>query len=250
MNLYKIALSLLVTAAPAAARLSSDKKDSSAMMRELMAKVDSMQSEVASLKADNKSLKNEVASLKKNRGLMADLDGIELPDLDGIELPDVDVKELSDLLDVDVDPSSGGGPLKEILFGIINQLVGLKRCVGFDPDFDVMNLSGERRLSDEPTGGYPSGGACFFGGSDIDFVQIEAVNEVDIEAVNFIDIDASEDIDIDAEDIDIDANDEVDIEATNLLDIDAGQYELDVGSNADTIALAGEVTDKSADESD
>ena len=56
MNLFKIALSLLVTAAPAAARLSSDEKDSSAMMRELMAKVDAIQ-------ADNKSLKNEVASL-------------------------------------------------------------------------------------------------------------------------------------------------------------------------------------------
>jgi len=56
MNLYKISLSLLVCATPAAARLSSDEKDSSAVMRELMSKVDAIQ-------ADNKALKNEVASL-------------------------------------------------------------------------------------------------------------------------------------------------------------------------------------------
>ena len=60
MNLYKIALSLLITAAPAAARLSSDEKDSSAVMRELMEKVDAIQADNEALKADNKFLKNEV----------------------------------------------------------------------------------------------------------------------------------------------------------------------------------------------
>ena len=165
MNLFKITLSLLVTAAPAAARLSSDEKDSSAsaVMRELMTKVDSMQSEVASLKADNEALKSKVASLEKRRGLM--------PEIDGMELPDIDVKDLTDLLDVEVDPSSGGGHLEEILFGIINQLVGLKRCVGFDPNSVGRRQSGERRLSP----GYPtSGGTCFFGGDDIDAVFMEA----------------------------------------------------------------------------
>ena len=154
MNLYKTALSLIICSAPAAARLSSDEKDSSAVMRELMA----MKSEFASLKADNEALKSKVASLEKRRGLMPDL-----------ELPDIDVKDLTDLLDVEVDPSSGGGPLEEILFGIINQLVGLKRCVGFDPNSVGRRLSGERRLP-----GYPSGGTCFFGGEDIDAVFMEA----------------------------------------------------------------------------
>ena len=184
MNLYKIAVSLLVTAAPAAARLSSDEKDSSAVMRELMTKFDSMQSEVASLKADNKALKSKVASLEKRRGLMPDLDGMELPDLDGLELPDLDgfelPKELTDILDVDVDPSSGGGPLKGILTGILLQLYGLKRCVGFGIDGPTRRLSGERQLP-----GYGGETACFFGGQDIDEVFIEANFED-----GFIDLDA------------------------------------------------------------
>jgi len=169
MNLYKTALSLIICTASASARLSSDEKDSSAVMRELMAKVDAIQ-------ADNEALKNEVASLKKNRGLMADLEGMELPD---IELP----KELLDILDVDVDvdPSSGGGHLTEIISGIILQLYGLKRCVGFGFDGPERRLSGERRL---PGYGDPT---CFFGGPDVDvfiggdFIELNAF-EIDLDA--------------------------------------------------------------------
>lgn len=168
MNLYKTALSLIICSAPASARLSSDEKDSSAVMRELMA----MKSEFASLKADNEALKSKVASLEKRRGLMPDLEGMELPD---IELP----KEMTDILDIEVDPSSGGGPpFPEILFGIINQLVGLKRCVGFDPNSVGRRLSGERRLP-----GYPSGGTCFFGGEDIDAVFMEADEYIQVGSV-------------------------------------------------------------------
>jgi len=158
MNLYKIALSLLVTAAPAAARLSSDEKDSSAMMRELMTKVDAIQ-------ADNEALKNEVASLKKEknkrRGLMPDIEGMDLPDLDldGLDLPE----EMTDILGVD--PSSGGGPLTEILSGIILQLYGLKHCVGFGFDGFGRRLSSKRRLE-----GYGYEPICFFGGFDVNVV--------------------------------------------------------------------------------
>jgi len=172
MNLYKITLSLLITAAPASARLSSDEKDSSAVMRELIAKVDAIQ-------ADNEALKSKVASLEKRRGLMPDLD------LDGIDLPDMsdmDVKDLTDLLGVEVDPSSGGGPLYGLLSGIISSLLGVKKCVGFGfGGFDRRRLSGERRLE----GGDPT---CFFGGGpnvDVfiggDFIELDAW-EIDLDA--------------------------------------------------------------------
>ena len=176
MNLYKIALSLLVTAAPAAARLSSDEKDSSAMMRELMTKVDALNSKVTSLEADNKSLKSKVASLEKRRGLMPDIEGMDLPNLDGLELPtDMDFKDLADKLEVDVDPSSVGGPLYGILDGIISSLLGVTNCVGFGIDVDRRRLSSERRL-----GGYGGEASCFFGGFDIDNVFIGAQDEIGI----------------------------------------------------------------------
>ena len=107
---------------------------------------------------------------------MPDLDGIDLPDIESFELP----KELTDILDVDVDPSSGGGPLTGILTGIILQLYGLKRCVGFGIEGPGRRLSGERQLP-----GYGGETACFFGGQDIDEVFIEA-NFDD----GFIDLDA------------------------------------------------------------
>lgn len=165
MNLYKIALSLLVTAAPAAARLSSDEKDSSAMMRELMAKVDALNSKVTSLEADNKSLKNEVASLK---GLldMSALDGMELPDMS-----DINVTDLAGLLGVEVDPSSGGGPLYDLLAGITSTLLGITNCVGFELEFeDRRRLSSKRRLEGY---GYEPIPICFFGNQDVNVV-IEA----------------------------------------------------------------------------
>ena len=163
MNLFKIALSLLVTA-PAAARLSSDEKDSSAMMRELMTKVDALNSKVTSLEADNKSLKNEVASLNKQRGLL------DMSALDGIEMPDINVTDLAGLLDVDVDPSSGGGPLYDLLSGITSTLLGITNCVGFELEFDRRRLSSKRRLEGY---GYEPIPICFFGNQDVNVV-IEA----------------------------------------------------------------------------
>ena len=135
---------------------------SSAMMRELMTKVDALNSKVTSLEADNKSLKNEVASLNKKRGLL------DMSALDGIEMPDINVTDLAGLLDVA--PSSGGDPLYDLLSGITSTLLGVTNCVGFELEFDRRRLSNKRRLEGY---GYEPIPICFFGNQDVNVV-IEA----------------------------------------------------------------------------
>ncbi len=189
MNLYKVAVSLLIGAAPVSARLSSEEKEKdSSAIRELMAKVDG-------LKADNDFLKSEIASIRKesekHRGLQ--LDAIaNLPALDPSMIP-LDPSMIPEAADLEgiigsVPASGDEGELFALLFGLIstvNRLTGLAQCVSYDNAFNDAE------------------GACVFGSGDAPNVLIRSANDVVIDAPEDIALVAGSDISMEAEYLEI-----------------------------------------------